>query len=140
MTEPLEIKHREPTLRQMAADYRLMFCRGNLKLMLFWCGLLSVLLVGWFVTPSSLDPSRNIVLRVLAAADAYFLFGFGGLFALSLVSPLLAHVVLPLVIMLLEVARLLIWLIQYLIDQVLIEPLIHSFLYPPPQKDATHDV
>jgi hypothetical protein len=139
MAEPLEIKHKEPALRQMAADYRIMFSGSNLKLMLFWCGLFSILVVGWFVTPSSLDPSRNIVLRVLAFIDAYFLFGFGALFALSLVSPLLAHFVLPLVIMLLEIPRMLLFGIQYLIDQLLIEELIGSFFYPTPDEKTTPD-
>ncbi len=141
MAEPLEIKHKEPALRQMAADYRLMFSGSNLKFMLFfWVGVLSVLLVGWFVTPSFVDlPSANIVLRVLTVIDATFLFSFGGLFALSLASPLLARFILPLVITLLEVVRFLVFAVQYLIDQVLIEPLIHSFLYPTRENDAMPD-
>jgi hypothetical protein len=140
MAEPLEIKHKQPTLRQMAADYRLMVSGGsNLKLMFFWLGVLSVLFVGWFVTPSLADPSANIVLRVLALLDAYLLFGFGELFALSLASPLLARFILPLIITLLEMVRLLVSVVQYLIDQVLIDPLIDSFLYPTRQTDATPD-
>jgi len=100
-------------------------------------GVLSVLLVGWFVTPSFVNlPSANIVLRVLTVIDAIFLFSFGGLFVLSLASPLLARFILPLVITLLEVVRLLIWFVQSMIDQVLIEPLVHSDLYPTPDKDA----
>jgi hypothetical protein len=138
MAEPVEIKHKEPALRQMATDYRLMFSGSNLKFMLFfWVGVLSVLLVGWFVTPSFVDlPSANIGLRVLTVIDATFLFSFGGLFALSLASPLLARFILPLVITLLEVVRLLVWFVQSMIDQVLIEPLIHSFFYPTRENDA----
>src|SRR5262249_886345 len=94
------------------------------------------LLVGWFITPSAVDPSENIVLRVLAFLDGFFLFCFGGLFALSLASPLIAHFILPLVITLLEVVRVLLLFIQYLIDKVLIEPLIHWFLYRIRQKDT----
>jgi hypothetical protein len=139
MAEPLEIKHKEPALRQMAADYRLMFSGSNLKLMLFWCGVLAVLLVGWFITPSSVDPKANIVLRVLAFIDAYFLFGFGCFFVLSLASPLLAHFIFPLLIALLEIPRILLSLIQYLIDQLLIEQLIGSFFYPTPDKKTTPD-
>jgi hypothetical protein len=116
-----------------------MFAGTNLKLTLFWFGVVTVLFVIWFVTPSSVDPSANIVLRVIAFIDAYLLFGFGAFLALSLTSPLLAHFVLPLIIMLLEVVRLLLLFVQYIIDQVLIEPLIRSFFYPTHKEEATHD-
>ena len=139
MSEPLEIKHKQPALRQMATDYRLMFSGSNLKLMLFWVGVLGVLLVGWFVTPSSVDPNVNIILRVLALIDACFLFCFAGFLVLSLASPFLAHLIFPLVIALVEVARLLLLVIQSLIDQLLIESLIKSFLYPTPDKETEPD-
>jgi hypothetical protein len=140
MDDPFEIKHKEPSLRQMVADYRLMFSGINLKLMFFYLGVLSVLLVGWFVTPSLVDPTANSFLRALTVIDAFFLFMWGGLFALSLASPLLARFILPLVITLLEVVRLIVLFVQSMIDQLLIELLIQSFLYPSRENDAMPDV
>ena len=100
MAEQLEIKNAEPSLRRMAADYHLMFSGVGLKITLMFCVLVAVLLAGWFVTPSTTDPNVNIVLRVLAFLDGYFLFGFGAMLVLWLASPLLARFTLPLVIML----------------------------------------
>ncbi len=136
MAEPLEIKHMEPSLRRMAADYHLMFSGFNLKFTLILCTLIAVLLVGWFVTPSTLDPSANIVLRVLAFIDAYFLVGLGGMLVLRLASPLLVRFIFPFVITLLEIVRLLIWSVQFMIDRVLIESFISSFFYPEADDDT----
>jgi hypothetical protein len=64
---------------------------------------------------------------------------WGGLFALSLASPLLARFILPVIITLLEVVRLLIFAVQSMIDQLLIDQLVDSFLYPIRQTNATPD-
>jgi hypothetical protein len=79
---------------------------------------------------------RSCHLCELAAIDAMFLFGFGGLFAFFLAPPLLARFILPSIIMLLTMIRLLISAVQLMVDQVLIEELVHSDFYPTPDKDA----
>jgi hypothetical protein len=139
MADPLEIKNKEPSISKMLADYRLVFAQPNLKLILFWCGVVALLIVGWFITPSAVDDRANIILRVLAFFDAFFLFGFGGFLVLSLLAPLLARIVLPLVITLLEIVRLLVLFVQYLVDELLIHSLINSFLYPISTDEASPD-
>ena len=88
MVEPLEIKHRQPALRQMLADYRIMFSGAHVKVIVWWCAVLLVLTIVFFLTLCSLGASANIVLRVIAFLDSFILFGFAGLFALSLLSPI----------------------------------------------------
>jgi hypothetical protein len=74
---------------------------------------------------------------VLAFFDAFFLFGFGGFLLLSLLAPSLARIVLPLVITLLEIVRLLVLFVQYLVDELLIHSLIKSFQLPRVRRVAT---
>jgi len=137
----LEIKHKEPELRQMLAEYGRMFSRKWLTFYLGWLGLLAVLLVIFRYGPSSLSESTNIVLRIVAFLDAYFLFGFGALLAFALLAPFFARVILPCAIMALEVVRLLLFAVQYLIDELLICPTTKCFLYAPKaeDEDLSHD-
>lgn len=105
MDEPLAIKNREPTLRHMFWDYRVMFSGTNLKFMLWWAAVVIVLLGTYFLTPFgfTLDEDKNIILRVLVFFNTYFLFILTGLLAVSIVSPFLARLLFPLVINLLEI-------------------------------------
>jgi hypothetical protein len=71
MAEQLEIKHGQPSLRRMAADYRLIFSGVNLKFTLSLCVLILIPLIGWFVTPPLRDTNSKI-LQIIILLDGYF--------------------------------------------------------------------
>ncbi len=123
------IKHNEPELRQMIAEYAMMFSGVNLKLnLVLLCPIGVTLLI--FLYGPSLATSTNRFMVVFICINAYFLFGFGGLMFFELVSPLLARLILPLVNLILDVVRMLLWFIQYMTVELSICLITQNFLYP----------
>ena len=68
--------------------------------------------------------------EAIAFLNAFFLFSSVGFIAFELVSPLLARLILPLIIWILEFVRLLLFLPQFIIEQIVIWLTTDYFLYP----------
>ena len=59
MDDKDDIKHKKPELRQMFAEYIMMFSGFNLKLNLVWLGLIGVSLIIFIYGPSPIPPSQD---------------------------------------------------------------------------------
>jgi hypothetical protein len=139
MYDELAIKNKKPNPRQMLADYAMMFSGFNLKFILVLLGLMGVALLIFIYGPSPITPTTNIIPRVLAAINAYFLFCGSAMLCFSLASPLIARLILPSAIATLELVRLILFALQGLIDDLLIRPITQSFLYPKAESNEPNN-
>jgi hypothetical protein len=136
MDNEMTIKHNKPELRQMIAEYAIMFSDDDLKVILTSFGLIAVMLLIYLYGPSTDASKTNIFLSIFAFFNAYFLICFSGLMAFALVSPLLVRVIIPLVIAILEIVRLLLWIPQYVMDALIIG-ITQNIYYPKSELEET---
>jgi hypothetical protein len=132
----LEIKNKEPRFRLMVQEYAQMCSGFYLRMLLAWLGIDAVGLAIY-----SFVPSTNGFFETLHFVNAYLLIPGNCMMLFGLLSPLLTRVVFPLVIVALEVMRLLLLVVQSLIDVLLITEITKSFIYPVDQADEklTHE-
>ncbi len=115
----LALKHTKVRVGRMAREYREMFSGALLVVMLVFAGIYGIGLALW--SYASGTPQRL----------GFFLMFFIGLPAGYIVlAPFLARVFLPIIIGALEVVRLLIHFVQYMIDAALISGMTANSLYP----------
>ena len=136
MSNKLEVKHKEPKPLQMFTEYGIMFSR-DLMFYLAWFGLIGVGLLIYIYGPSTINPSTNLFLRIFAFINAYFFYCGSGFLFLALMLPLIARLIFPSVIMILEVIRMLLLGVQLAIDELLISTTTKFFLYPKLKQEDT---
>lgn len=125
--QEITLRHTNVRFQQMLREYREMFSGHSLAVMVVFAAIFAIGLV--LLTYAS-GTSQEI---------GFFLMFFVGLPAgYILLSPLLARVFLPIIIGTLEVVRLLIYFVQYMIDAALISGMTQSSLYPTPEDDHVH--
>ena len=101
----------------MIVEYSAMFSGRPTEIDLVAGGVFGLITLFFFVGPSSTDETVNVFLRSLAFLNAWFFLGSSGLIGFALFSPLLARVALPCAIWLLQIARDVLIVPQFLLDE-----------------------
>ncbi|MEP6672122.1 MAG: hypothetical protein ABJF10_23365 [Chthoniobacter sp.] len=129
----MQLKHRDVQFGLMVAEYRKMFF-GFTK----WMLLGSSSVVGLLYVASLLLP------KPMSGAAMMFVFLLGWLPALILFAPFLCRVLLPIVTGILEIVRIILHGIQFMVPEMIAEMIENSFFYediksdPAPKPPRAH--
>jgi len=124
------VKEMPPQPRKMAREYAMLFSGGAWLILLGFLGIVVVSLLIWLYGPSTIDEQTNIVLRLGAMLNAFVLFIGFPVWLYMILTPLIARMIIPAVILALELIKGPFTLVQFLLYAFVIQVIVTDHMYP----------